>query len=112
MRRRNRGIHGRVEDYSVTLVIIGTAAIHCQVEVVDRRTEEELANVIDCFGPGVRESYRSPWNGALQIGNRKSVVIGIEDRAIGLDVATRRIRACSIHIDVGIDGTDQMQSTN
>ena len=63
-----RGGQYGIENYPMTLVVVGPTAVHAKVEVVDWRTEEEFTDVIDRVRPGVGETRRSPRRGALTAG--------------------------------------------
>lgn len=54
------GVDGAVENDAVALVIVGAAAILGDVEVVDGRAEEELADIVDGLGPGVGDAIAPP----------------------------------------------------
>lgn len=60
-------IDGGVEDDAVTLVVVRSAAVHEEVEVVNGRAKKEFSNVVDGFGPGVGDSHGTPRNGPLEI---------------------------------------------
>ena len=70
-------VQGAVDDDAVALVVVGEAAVFAEVVVVDRRGEEELADVVDRLGPSVGEAEAAIPDGALNIGDGEGVEVGV-----------------------------------
>ena len=99
------------------LIVVGTAVILPDVEVVDRGAEEELANVVESLRLGVRDAIAAPAHGPLHKRNMQPVVVRIRQRGVLAVVAEVGIGAASVvgsGSDAGrhvlINGDDQMQS--
>src|ERR1700733_3333114 len=108
IRRLYRGGQHRIEHHAMTLIVIRAAAITTEVRVVDRRTEEEFTDVINRMRPGVGDTRRSPRRRPLLKTNFQPIEVRIKDRAVRLDIATGRVRSCSVEIGVGVVRADQM----
>src|SRR5215510_14918791 len=102
----------------MALIVIRTSIIAPDVEIIDGRAEEELANIVQRLGKGVGDAIAPPSHGPLQEGYVQSVIMRIGKRRVLTVVRVIRIRTAPIvrsgrdtGRDVLVHGHDQMQST-
>src|SRR5215471_19270732 len=106
-----------IEDQPMALIIIGPAVVLPDIEIVDWRTEEEFANVVERFGIGVRNPIMPPSCRPLHERNMQAVIMRICEWRILAVVAISRVRAASVVVPGGnagryvlVHGNDQVQS--
>lgn len=97
-----------VEGDTVTLVVIGTTAVHCKVEVVDGRAENELAYIVDGFRPRIGDTRRAPGHRTFHKRYSQAVIVGIKARIIRPDVAASGVRPGPVEIDVAVIRRQEM----
>ena len=110
---------GAVENKTMPLIVIGPAIILPDVEIVDRRAEEELSHIVQSLRVRVRDTIIPPARRALHEGNMQAVVMGIGERRILTVVPVVGIRPASIVASGGdtswnvlIDRDNQMQTAH
>jgi hypothetical protein len=93
-------VDGAVEDDALALVVVGATAVLGDVEVIDGRAEEELADIVDGLRPGVGDAVASPARGALDEGDGEAVVVGVCGAAVLLVVAVGRVQGVVVRTGV------------
>jgi hypothetical protein len=69
-----------VENQAVALIVVGTAVVLPDVEIVDGRAEEELADVIEGLGIGIGNTKAGPCRRALHKRDVQAVIMRISQR--------------------------------
>ena len=116
---RHRGVNRAVEHQAVALIVVGAAIVLPDIEIVDRRAEEELADIVERLRIRVGNTIAAPARRPLNKRDMQAVVVRIGERRILAVVAVVRIRTASIVVPGGdagrhilIDRNNQMQSAH
>lgn len=114
-----RGVDRSVEHQPVALIVIGSAVVLPNIELVDRAAEKEFAYVVERFRIRVRDPIIAPAHGPLHERNMQAVIVRIRERRILAVISVVRVRAASIIAsrrcasrDVLVHGNDEMQSAH
>ena len=89
-------MQGRIEHYAVPLIVVRASPILMDVEVVEWRTEEELAHVIQCFGIGVRDPETAILDGPLNVRYGQAIIFRVGGWRVLLVVLEGGIRAAQV----------------
>ena len=78
-RRAARRLQSSIESNPVPLVVVGPTAVCRDIEIILRRAEKELAQVVNCFRERIGKTVAAPGDWPLYPADRQAIVVGVAD---------------------------------